>query len=562
MAIDFVPIDGNKKKSKIDFVPLDSQATQQPQQEQQAQPFQRPPQMQPVGDKVIGQDPFVAIPNAVGQAGAALETGMGNAAEFMGKHGVPAHVSAALTTLPASAGEMFNSGEKVITSIGGEGLANIPLVRTAEERIGQASAGILRKAKELGIPLSVTDITRSPAWAKIEGTLAKTPLGAKVFEMQKERQIQAAKAALEKMAEKHGASQELYSMGENLKSAIASQSTEKYAKANELYDAVGAMVDPKTVVPTPALQKAAKAMLDEHNLLKPSMQDVQVKAVLGDFAKDPGSSWNALRVARSQMIKEIAENDAGIKLGIKGQSNATAGIYKRLLAPLNEDTKRFGEMSGGKVNNAIELANSFYGGLKGRFSSDAIRTIAKNNPEDIAGFILRPNNITEIAALKKAVGPESFKQVKRSFFDKLLTAGKGGEFSPQAMNSTLSKFGDPTLKEIFSKQELSDLKEFSRITSMMGSAEKMASNNSGTGQYVITALGGGLMVKSPIAGVVFFLAPGPMAKMMSSDVTRKILLDGLKTPVQSGQAAAVAATLIRISTSKQFQDKPKNVGTK
>ncbi len=436
-------------------------------------------------------------------------------------------------------------------------VAGLPLVKSAEERLGEAGAAVIKRAKDLGIPMSISDITQSPGWAKIEAAMAKTPLGAGPMQEFRNKQLEAAKAALTGMADKFGNTQEVKTLGQNLKSAIASQSMEKNDKAKELYDAVEKLVPPETVVTTPSLQKAAQKLLAEHRLLKPSMQDGDVKAVLSDLAKDAGSSWQGLSAMRSKMMQEIADNDAGIKIGLKGQSNPVAGIYKRLMGPLEEDVAKFGEANGGKVNDAIQLARSYYGGFKGRFSSDAIKQIVDKNPEDIAGFVLRPNNLTEIAALKKAAGPESFREVKRAFMDKLLTAGKGGEFSPQAMDTMLSKYGDSTLKEIFSGPELKGLNDFRQIAKTMGTAEKMSGNPSGTAQNIVTMATGGLMVRHPVTGITVAIAPAALSRIMVSDAAREAVINGLKIPATSPGAAQKAGQIIGLLMGKQLQDRAK-----
>lgn len=503
-------------------------------------------------DKIQGavktvEDTVKSVPGVLGQipyAGRVLKP----ASEFVGA-GIPESPGGAIAS--------YLGGKAV--SAAAPYISNIPIVKSAGERLGQQASAVIQKAKSLGIPLSISDITQSPTWAKIESTLAKTPFGADAMEKFRQKQIESAKIALEKMADKYGPTKELYQMGESLKNAIAQNSLAKSQKAKELYDVVGNMIPGEKYVATPTMKKMADSLLQQMSRLPKTMQDQEVKGLLSELSNFDGHSWEAVNAIRSKMMEEIANNDAAVSMGLKGlkfQSNPTAGVFKRLVGPLESDMHAFGEKTGGQVNDALQLARTFYKGSKERFSSDTIKSLVKRNPEDVAQFVLRPNNITEIYQTRKAVGPVAFNNVKRAFFDKVLTAGKGGEFSPDAVSNVLSKFGDGTLKEIFTNpDELKGIKEFASVMQKLGTANKMSGNPSGTAQNVITYGSGALTALHPVTGAIVSFTPKMMSRILTSDSMRNLFLTGLRTPSIHPSAARIAGQLIGLAAAKGIENK-------
>ena len=435
-------------------------------------------------------------------------------------------------------------------------------------KVGAAGLSLLETAKKYGINLSPSDITKSKILSTIESLLEKTPLGSETIDQYRNKAINALRLAKAELKNKIGRADEAEVIGLKLKEVLAAGSKEFNAKSTELYGEVGKIVPPDTLILTDRLKQTAMALLKREEKLPVNTRDNKVIGVLRDMTnldeggltksglvgpsgeplKMPGrSSWETLSTLRSQLGQFIADQDAAVKAGIpalKFQGTRSGGIYKMLRKAVDADLNTFATTTGGEVKKAFDLANAFYKEGKQIFDSKTIRRITNLNPERVANFVIRPGNVTEIKIIKKAIGEKGFEPIKRAFTEKLLSEPlEGAAFAPMRLVRHLDKYGDETLRQVFSPQELTSFRELGRISANMQSAERLAGNPSGTGRTMITFITGGAVFTDPVTGGVALISPALLSKLYTSDFGRRWLTTGLRVPPGAKQSAELGAKI-------------------
>lgn len=472
------------------------------------------------------------------------------------------------------------------------GAATGAVVKGISSKFGKAVGGVkflIDLAKKRNIPLSPADITKSKRLATLENLIEKTPLGSGEIEVFRKSQIKALGEFKDRILSRLGSEESKIAAGVEFKEAVKQQSRKKFSEAGELFNKVEEFAG-NTKIEMPNLEKAAKKLLEQQNKFKPSDRNNEIvklaqENIRKEFPTPTVSKFEAANLGltgrvpptkpkqdpfslnfteragkRIKLNEIIVGEDAAIALGqkgLKGQSSALGGAAKFLKKAMQSDFDAFAKTSGGEIERANKLANAFFGGSKDRFANKTIKTLTRTNPEDVSRFIFRPNNITEIRHAKKAAGKEGFDKLRRTFLSDLMDTIPEDKFSPQALDRQLKKFGNETLKEIFSPDELIDLKELATLSKSALTAESLP-GTFGSARTLVSvssvAGAGGLIIHNPAVGVLLapgiFIGPKLIAKLYLSPAGRKLLITGFKLPRNAPAAAKISAQLATVLGSK------------
>lgn len=271
-------------------------------------------------------------------------------------------------------------------------------------------------------------------------------------------------------------------IGIGVKNFIKDQSQIWQKKGVELYLKAGKNIPEGTLIDTGNLQETAlkflkqqmkkspafqntalmKKLMDLSNVSKKtlslldSLPDTQRKQLLSQI--ETKQDWEGLQLLIQDLNDLIRSSDFAIKqgqLGVKGLSSSEGGIYKMLKKAVIKDIDNFAEIQGGKIKTDLDLANKFWAEGKEIWNSPFMRKMLKINPEKIVDAVIKPNGVTDIKLMKRAIGRKGFNTIKNGFSNKLLNGFKDGK----SFKTTLKRYGDETLEQLYSKQELSQLKQ-------------------------------------------------------------------------------------------------------
>lgn len=181
--------------------------------------------------------------------------------------------------------------------------------------------------------------------------------------------------------------------------------------------------------------------------------------LITEISHGKGKEWSTINDFIKEMNALSSKEDA-LKMaapGMKYQQTPEGAVYNELKSSANKDLEEIAEKTGSKAYQKLQEAKALYGKEAEIYKSDEIRKIAKANPEDVIPSILKPNGITEINLVKKAIGEKGFERVKQGVTNHLLGADKE-VFDPKFLERQLSKYGDDVLKEIYGEPIVSELK--------------------------------------------------------------------------------------------------------
>jgi len=205
-------------------------------------------------------------------------------------------------------------------------------------------------------------------------------------------------------------------------------------------------------------------VLEQLNDLPPKVRESFLLQYGDDFLVK--RDWATLQEFRSDLFNLIQKEDVmyGARaFGQKGMATKEAGVYKQLRKALDADLENIAKSEGGNAWESFQAANFFYREeVKGVFGQTFIKKMASVSPEKLVDIGFKPNGVTEIKLMKRALGPQGFTNLKEGFTNKLLGVGKHDVFDPKFLRNNLIKYGDETLKEVYGATELSAFKQVAK----------------------------------------------------------------------------------------------------
>ncbi|MDD5722704.1 MAG: hypothetical protein PHY29_03065 [Syntrophales bacterium] len=190
----------------------------------------------------------------------------------------------------------------------------------------------------------------------------------------------------------------------------------------------------------------------------------------------------------------------------------------------------------------------------------------KSTGEQVSNFIFTKNNSINVAKVKRIIPKDVFDEARSKWLsDNILKESTHGLYQPISAATQIAKMDQPTMKAIFSKDELQFIDRMFQVSKSAETVEKLSGNPSGTAQAVITFEAGRMILSgiaegaiglatgnvakvgkagAKIAGIT--LAPQLVAKLYLSPVGRKFILQGLKLPPGTPQATALVTKLVAL----------------
>lgn len=228
---------------------------------------------------------------------------------------------------------------------------------------------------------------------------------------------------------------------------------------------------------------------------------------------------------------------------------------------------------------AWRKANNIWRGTEERYNNDLIKGLVKaaeryhgGTPERVFDMVWRRGAESDLLRMRKALGEHSpewglFKrQATETLFER---AGLSTETSlvGKKLEAELKKMGDGALGAVFNQEERAWLREFANLAEQQQKAPQ-----TGIGKMLIqmkqanvvlnAAAGGGAFIKfglfDPVTQAVV-LGPAVLAKLSTSQVGRRLLVEGSKLPVSHPRAGEIigrlAGTLAEVG-QPILQDEP------
>lgn len=200
----------------------------------------------------------------------------------------------------------------------------------------------------------------------------------------------------------------------------------------------------------------------------PNLQKQMLKqAGLEDYSPEFKKTWSTMQSHRGQLNDIISgANKPNQNPMLHGQLTDEQRRAKLLRDALDKDFAEIAESSGGEVMDRWKVANAFYSDEYAPvWKNKIIKNMASKNPAELIDVAIKPNSTTEVMLTKQALGEQGFNNtIKPAFTNKLLNAGREGEvFNPTQFAKALFKYGDDTLLQVYSKDELSTLKQIAKF---------------------------------------------------------------------------------------------------
>ncbi|MBW2003102.1 MAG: hypothetical protein JRI72_00595 [Deltaproteobacteria bacterium] len=148
--------------------------------------------------------------------------------------------------------------------------------------------------------------------------------------------------------------------------------------------------------------------------------------------------------------------------GMKFQQTPEGAIYNELKQAALKDMEQIAEGAGSQAMEKLRIAKALYSKGADIYKSKEIRLLAKSNPEDLIGAAFKPNGITEIKLVKKALGPQGFFKLREGFTNKLMGVGKHDVFDPDFFRRELIRYGDEFLNEMYGKEVAKSFKTIAK----------------------------------------------------------------------------------------------------
>lgn len=293
------------------------------------------------------------------------------------------------------------------------------------------------------------------------------------------------------------------------------------------------------------MKKMSETMLSEaqKGLRSPDVEKLAKEIA----AKGNRVTFEEANALRSDLLNVSRQKEEGLVAG-KGEAFA-----KRLAGVADESIQTASQGLDKEAYQAWRQANDFWSKKSKLFNNQVVKNIATKEPDRLYESAIKYNNPATISKVKQVIGDEEvWKQVQGRFVQDIFDKSKNelGELSGQKLMKQIKKWQDGgSLKQVLKPDEAIALKEIARTLQI---AESPASKEK-IGSVAIQLLQVGA------AGTVFQLnenkkegaaqasaiifGPAVMAKMLTSPSFARWLSIGYKAPPGSKQAAEAITRL-------------------
>jgi hypothetical protein len=246
-------------------------------------------------------------------------------------------------------------------------------------------------------------------------------------------------------------------------------------------------------------------------------------------------TYDQAQLFSSELKKLIREKSGGMT-----KDDRLVGIAKQLQKRLDDaiDTHLPPE-----AQTAYRDTNKWYKSEKQRLDSDALRKIARKDPELIAKSIVQGGRTTLVRAAREAVPEAHWRKIQADTVRRLLIDKHGELEAGTKMVEKLTKLTPETLKEVFPRGEAAEVIQVARIL------DQVQRRGEGTGRMFIQLAQAGAVTNVAAGGRMGRIArqtlaiPWLMATALTNPVSRQWLTEGLQAPAGSEAATRTLAQL-------------------
>ena len=185
-----------------------------------------------------------------------------------------------------------------------------------------------------------------------------------------------------------------------------------------------------------------------------------------------------------------------------------------------------------------------------------LKTLANERPEVVVDSILGsyerfPGSKTVLKntlLVRSVVTKDTFNSLKQAFSDRLFKLNQiTDQVQPEKLAKAVQTY-ENVLKIFYPAEQVNWLKQIAETGKGMATAERLASNPSGTAQNVITWGTWGALLRNPVHGAFTgIIAPKVMARLYMSEAGRRYFIEGMKTPLGTKKGTELAAKIAAIT---------------
>jgi hypothetical protein len=426
-----------------------------------------------------------------------------------------------------------------LTKLLGSAVDN-PLTRKAQAPFkGAYDAEAVAKAKALGVDLPVSAQTNSKFVKAGEAITERTS----VFGGGIQKKVAQAHEQLDQLAtdltNKVVASPDFKGAGDIIKKGFDGYVDDFNKHKTDLYEAVPPAIQKQSADMSHTTQAIDEILSQKGQSLTGGNNTELYKGLqktLSDKAKGKGVTIAQLKQTRTDIGSKLKNFADPVATGDKAS-------LSKLYASLSEDL----DGSIGKVDpqagQALKDANNFYREGITKINSKLGKKIASADPEKLVDELVKPNSETSIQRVKEIIGPESSAKLQEAFLNKVFknSVNKTGILDAQKLEAEIKKYGDPTLTNLFSPEQMAKLtdvrSQLSKIQDVRGKMRNPTANGSQTAFNVGVGSLGAMALNPGMWPILVKVIAGQYAssKVFTSPKLSKYLLQGLD--VTSGASA-------------------------
>ena len=393
---------------------------------------------------------------------------------------------------------------------------------------------VFNQAKDMGVHLRPADVTLSPTALRTEQYARETQAGSDLFRKRDVLNQDNFKQAFDRELSDAVASKVTpQERGALIKDLIERRAIPEYQElARRGYDQLRQVTGgEKVVLPTESFALAKELAGSVTAETNPKAAGI-IQKVLGQLGqRGPTTGLNVKRISSDEgvlqglRVREKSEtpsiarpldfmeaHDIRSMLGELSYTGETLpgkakGIASKLWSDLGHEMEqgalKYRDKTGIPVDKLWRQADDF-AKKEGHelFDANVISKLIKANPEDVVKETFKPNGLTEVQLVVKALGrikdEPGLEQWRRGVLEHLWEGGivktgvKRGEFSGSVLADEAMKYGEPTLKEALGPI-------YPRFKTFLSVASHM--DPKGAGGFGMSLKEKGLLISAPLAGL-------------------------------------------------------------
>lgn len=412
-------------------------------------------------------------------------------------------------------------------------------------------AQIAQAAEQHGMPAMPGAVTEFGPWAGAEKILSNLISSTKTMRDIKTKQLEGATQWGEQFKQKVGTPAPEQVGAETL-SGISTAAKDVRVARDAAYQSLNELAAGKKS-DLPSLTSKLQEMIKEQKAPLPGTQDTglisQMKTILGatekklpkgieegilkmfkdpndpaikklmdaaieQHAKNPEFTFDRMKATKTQ-LEAMAQHPDVIK-------TPESRVYTQLAESLGTDMDKFASTHGEEIMDAYTKAGDINRAGRLKLNDPIIRSVrelALRNPDMVASKVIKPGESVKIRNFRQLVGEQAWGKIKGQFAQNLIEGAKSAKGKqiatflqgPKLLND-IQSYGDRTLGEVFTPDELKEVKQLASSTSMVTPQE-----GSGVGAM------GAIRLLRPLLNV-----PGyPLAKILSTEIGRRAMSTNL-----------------------------------